>query len=100
MKFVLAAVARAVSVSLLLALTLISRAPAMAQNEASSPPDLLALPVEKPIRGVSYPSLSPDGKTLCFTYLGDLWTVAAEGGIATRLTVHESQDALSRWSPD
>src|SRR5262245_49056513 len=63
-------------------------------------PDLLAPPEEKPVRGVSYPSISPDGKTLCFTYIGDLWTVSAEGGVATRLTVHESQDALSRWSPD
>lgn len=62
--------------------------------------DLLTLPEEKPIRGMGWPSLSPDGKTLCFTYLGDLWTVSATGGTATRLTVHESLDAYSRWSPD
>ena len=62
--------------------------------------DLLALPQEKPIRGMSYPSLSPDGRTLCFTYLGDLWTVGISGGTASRLTVHESIDMMPRWSPD
>lgn len=62
--------------------------------------DLLAPPEEKPVHGVNYPSISPDGRTLCFSYLGDLWTVPATGGVATRLTVHEGQDALSRWSPD
>jgi tricorn protease len=62
--------------------------------------DLLTPPEEKPIRGVTRPSLSPDGKTLCFTYLGDLWTVPTSGGTATRLTVHEALDTGSRWSPD
>ena len=62
--------------------------------------DLLALPEEKPIRGMSYPAVSPDAKTLCFTYLGDLWTVPVSGGVASRLTVHEGLDATPRWSPD
>ena len=62
--------------------------------------DLLAPPENRPIRGMSYPALSPDGKTLCFTYLGDLWRVPSEGGTAVRLTVHEGLDTLPRWSPD
>jgi Tol biopolymer transport system component/C-terminal processing protease CtpA/Prc len=61
---------------------------------------LLDLPVDAPIRGVSWPALSADGKSLCFTYLGDLWTASVTGGMATRLTVHEALDALPRWSPD
>lgn len=72
--------------------------PASAQSGPDR--DLLAPPVEKPIRGASLPALSPDGKTLCFTYLGDLWTVPAGGGTASRLTVHEALDAYPRWSPD
>lgn len=54
----------------------------------------------KPIRGAHYPALSPDGKRLCFEYLGDLWTVPSEGGTATRLTLHRAYDAYPHWSPD
>ncbi|MCL5283285.1 MAG: S41 family peptidase [Armatimonadetes bacterium] len=61
---------------------------------------LLPLPVNKPIIGIEYPALSPDGKTLCFSYLGDLWTVPVAGGVATRLTVNIAQDGYPRWSPD
>ncbi len=70
--------------------------PSHAQNKT----DLLAPSEERPVRGMSWPSLSPDGKTLCFTSLGDLWRVDAGGGAATRLTVHEAVDAFARWSPD
>jgi tricorn protease len=70
---------------------------------APAPPrdsGLLDLPADAPIRGVNWPALSPDGKALCFTYLGDLWTVPVTGGTAMRLTVHEALDAMPRWSPD
>jgi tricorn protease len=52
------------------------------------------------IRGARFPALSADGKRLCFSYLGDLWTVQIDGGMATRLTIHEAYDAYPRWSPD
>ena len=55
---------------------------------------------EKPIRGIMFPAVSPDAKTICFSYLGDLWTVGAEGGRAARLTVHEAHDGFPRYSPD
>src|SRR5205085_8645553 len=61
---------------------------------------LLPLPEDKPIRGLNFPALSPDGKMLCFEYIGDLWTVPASGGTATRLTIHEAHDAYPHWSPD
>ena len=61
---------------------------------------LLPLPAREAIHGMTFPSISPDGKTICFTYLGDLWTVPKSGGTATRLTVNEAQSAYSRWSPD
>src|SRR5437588_8693441 len=62
--------------------------------------NLLPIPEDKPIKGASFPALSPDGKTICFSYLGDLWTVDSNGGTATRLTVHEAHDGYPRWSPD
>lgn len=60
----------------------------------------LELPAEQPIRLGRYPSVSPDGRQLCFTYQGNLWTVPAEGGPATRLTANDSYDSNPRWSPD
>jgi len=50
--------------------------------------------------GARFPSISPDGATIAFTYLGDIWTVPAEGGQATRLTVHSKFDGRTCWSPD
>ncbi len=47
-----------------------------------------------------FPSISPDGEELVFTWGGDLWRVAAEGGTATRLTGHRLDDLYSSWSPD
>jgi tricorn protease len=72
----------------------------VAQTPVTRDADLLSLPTATPIRGMSWPALSPDAKTLCFTYLGDLWTAPAEGGTATRLTVNESLSASPHWSPD
>lgn len=47
-----------------------------------------------------YPSISPDGSTIVFTYKGDLYRVAAAGGSATPLTIHEAHDYQAVWTPD
>lgn len=47
-----------------------------------------------------YPSLSPDGKELAFTYQGDIWKVATGGGVARRLTDHVAYEAYPKFSPD
>jgi Tol biopolymer transport system component/C-terminal processing protease CtpA/Prc len=47
-----------------------------------------------------YSSISPDGKTIAFTYKGDLFTVASSGGVATALTTHEAHDFMPVWSHD
>lgn len=47
-----------------------------------------------------YPSISPDGKTIIFTYKGDLWKVPASGGNAVPLTLHEAHDFMPVWSHD
>uniref|UniRef100_UPI0040497788 S41 family peptidase n=1 Tax=Candidatus Fervidibacter sp. TaxID=3100871 RepID=UPI0040497788 len=51
-------------------------------------------------RFLRYPSLSPDGKRLAFSYMGDIWVVSSEGGMAVRLTVHPAHDIRPRFSPD
>lgn len=47
-----------------------------------------------------YPALSPDGKTVAFSYKGDLYTVSARGGQAERLTTDPAYDFAPVWSPD
>lgn len=46
------------------------------------------------------PSVSPDGKSIAFSYQGDIWTCSIDGGIARRLTIHESYESHPQWSPD
>ncbi len=44
--------------------------------------------------------LSPDGKSIVFDLLGDLYTIPATGGVATRITSGSGFDGQPRWSPD
>ncbi len=46
------------------------------------------------------PAISPDGRTVAFSYRGDVWSVPAAGGTATPLTVHAGYDTAPVWSPD
>lgn len=46
------------------------------------------------------PSISPDSKSLIFTYENDLWTVPSEGGYALRLTGMEGRESNPIFSPD
>ncbi len=45
-------------------------------------------------------ALSPDGSTIAFTYKGDIYTVPAKGGDATRITSDPAYDTKPLWSPD
>ncbi len=47
-----------------------------------------------------YPALSPDARTIAFTYRGDIWSVPVTGGEAARLTMHEAEDIRPHFSPD
>ena len=44
--------------------------------------------------------ISPDGKQIAFTYMGDVWTVPAQGGAAKRITSLPSYESNPIWSPD
>ncbi len=44
--------------------------------------------------------MSPDGSTIVFDLLGDLYTIPAEGGEANRLTSGLAHDMQPRFSPD
>ena len=44
--------------------------------------------------------ISPDGKTIVFDMMGDLFTVPSTGGKATALTKGIAFDSHPRWSPD
>ena len=55
---------------------------------------------EAPLIGARFPEISPDGKQIAFSYMGDLWVVSSDGGAATRLTDHVAYDREPVWSPD
>ncbi|MGK0316591.1 MAG: imidazolonepropionase-like amidohydrolase/Tol biopolymer transport system component [Saprospiraceae bacterium] len=44
--------------------------------------------------------ISPDGKTLAFDMLGDIFTMAATGGKATPIRTGLAWEVQPRWSPD
>lgn len=49
-------------------------------------------------RFMRYPDIH--GSTIVFTYEGDLWTVPATGGTASRLTTHPGTEFAAKFSPD
>ena len=55
---------------------------------------------QEPIRFPRSPDISPDGKQVAFSYLGDIWTVEAIGGVARPVTMHEAHDYVPCFSPD
>ena len=48
----------------------------------------------------SYPALSPDGKTVVFSYEGDLWKTDVNSPAATRLTAMQGEETNAHISPD
>ena len=59
-----------------------------------------ALAQDKALIGARHPAVSPDGKQVAFSYMGDIWIVAAEGGRARQLTNHAAYEREPLWSPD
>lgn len=51
-------------------------------------------------RWMRYPSISPDGSQIAFTFKGNIYKVSSDGGLATQLTFHEAHDYKAVWSND
>ncbi len=45
-------------------------------------------------------AISPDGKTVVFSYKGDLYTVPSSGGTARQLTSNAAYESDPLWTPD
>ena len=52
------------------------------------------------IRGMGQPAWSPSGARIAFTCRGDIWTVAADGGEAKRVSASLDEDRDPFWSSD
>ncbi len=55
---------------------------------------------QEPIRLARTPDVSPDGKLVAFSYLGDIWVVETIGGTARPVTSHPAHDIAPVFSPD
>jgi len=53
----------------------------------------------QPVRGIVHPALSPDGGSIAFGALGDLWVMPVDG-TPRRITSDPAMDAAPAWSPD
>ena len=47
-----------------------------------------------------YPSISPDGKKVAFSFRGDIYVVGSQGGNAMQITSNRAYDYSPIWSPD
>jgi tricorn protease len=47
-----------------------------------------------------YPSISPDGSQIAFTYKGDIYLVPTSGGIAMPITIDPGHESMPVWSND
>ena len=45
-------------------------------------------------------SISPDGKSIAFSYKGDIFTVPADGGKALQITSNKAYESDPMWTPD
>src|SRR5258708_12165557 len=55
---------------------------------------------QEPIRFGRLPDISPDGKYVAFSYLGDIWIVETIGGVARPVTMHTAHEMAPAFSPD
>lgn len=98
----------ALTATVLAVLFTVLAVPAAAQNAASRDTSKKALPLEaaRTLRFTTTEGswlsvdVSPDGRTIVFDMLGDLYTMPIEGGTARQITRGMAFDAQPRYSPD
>ncbi len=59
-----------------------------------------SMSAQEEARWLRYPSISPDGNTIIFSYMGNLYRVAQNGGTAMPLTTGDAYDGWPVWSND
>lgn len=83
-----------------------ARAPAPPARDTVAAAQVLPI---TPVRTLSFTTdeatwvsldVSPDGRTIVFDVLGDLYTIPIGGGQARRITSGMAWDCMPRWSPD
>ncbi|MHA6281164.1 S41 family peptidase [Salinimicrobium sp. CAU 1759] len=60
----------------------------------------VSMSAQEEARWLRYPSISPDGNTIIFSYMGNLYRVAQNGGTAVPLTTGDAYDGWPVWSND
>lgn len=56
--------------------------------------------IDQPVLGISYPVISPDGETVAFSAIGDLWLWSQQDSELIQLTDDPAADQSPRWSSD
>ena len=93
--------ARSAFVRLVIAVLAVGLGPLPKSLFAITPESSLpALGAETNPLWLRYPAISPDGRTIAFSFRGHLFTVPATGGLATALTAGLAHDSSPVWSPD
>ncbi len=49
---------------------------------------------------VTAPAVSPDGKSMVFEWIDDLWTASTDGGEAVRVVADPTREAFPQFTPD
>lgn len=55
---------------------------------------------QQSVRWLRYPAISPDGSTIVFGYMGNLYKVSSSGGVATPVTSGDDYCQMPVWSRD
>ena len=55
---------------------------------------------QQDIRWLRNPAISPDGSQIVFGYMGNLYKVSSEGGLATAITSGDNYNGYPVWSRD
>jgi Tol biopolymer transport system component len=76
-------------------LAVMAARPQPAASALSRPPS----PVSHPVKGIMSPAISPDGRSIAFAAIGDLWLMPL-GGKPVNLTTDRFLDTEPAWSPD